>query len=70
MSCFKERVHYDWRGVIILLTLQMKVKKNLPNIATSGKKILKYFKDLTNLENTIDFNVCIYIYMHIMYSYS
>ena len=36
MSCFEELVKYDWRGVIIILTLQLKVRENLHYNNESG----------------------------------
>ena len=39
MSCFEERIKYDWRRVIILLALQLKVKESVQYIAISGERI-------------------------------
>ena len=67
MSCFKEHVNYDWLRVIILLTLQMKIKENLQNIAKSGLKILECFWDFDRFKKYLRFYLT-WKKLRIMYS--
>ena len=43
MSCFKEHVKYYFRRVIVLLTIQLQVRKSLHSIPATGKSILELF---------------------------